>query len=374
MRVAFIPTYVSGVVFYRVWQPYQKLEKLFKKDKFVVTWYTPDQFTMHPWEWDLQDGQKNGILYQHIDAACRWADVVVWMGLHTHASLDIFVHMRAKHGKPFASEFDDYIFSIPRHNPAWGAYHPGTGFTRIALRQIKESDALICSTPYLADLYRPFNARVHVVENTIDVDLWEKAVPGDKTTTIGWMGGGTHNEDHEMMQDAVLEVLEKCPNSRFHYISGGPPPGAYRHPRISWDHDFKAIDKYPRWMSRKGFDIGIAPLVDNEFNRGKSNLRWLEYSAMGIPTVASPVVHFQRSIRHGETGFLARSRAEWVDLLMKLVREPELRENIGGAARREGKRLWNPEIQARKYRAALEVIANAKPNPRHADYACQPAY
>lgn len=376
MKVAFVPTYVSGVMFYRVWQPYQILCKKFKRDKFVVTWYSTDQYTMHPWEWDLYDGRKFPLLYQHISTVCRWADVVVWMGLHTPKALELFSHMRAKYGKHFVSEFDDYIFSIPRYNAAWGPYRPGTGFTKIALDQIRGSDALIVSTPHLAELYKPLNDKVYVVENTVDLTLWKRAkgssLRPNQGVTIGWMGGGTHTEDHEMVQDAVFEVLEKNENVRFHYVSGGPAPARFLgHSRIKWEHIFFGVDKYPRFVSRQKFHIGIAPLIDNEFNRGKSNLRWLEYSAMGIPTVASPVVHFKKTIRHGKTGLLAGNHAEWVDSLTRLVSEPALRENIGSAARREVERLWTPEIQARKYRAALEDIANAKPNARNTHYASQ---
>lgn len=363
IKVVFVTTYVSGVQFYRVKMPVDGMTKLFKRDKFVMTWYKPDTFEMERWEWQLYEPDKTGHIYAHLDAACRWADVVVWMGLHTPKALDLFVHMRAKHGKPFVSEFDDFIFSIPKVNSAFGAYKPGTEYTRIALEQIKRSDALIVSTPHLKEIYKPFNNRVYCVENAIDNAPWKRprtTSPRQGAITIGWMGGGTHNEDHEMIQDAVLEVLDKCPNARFTYISGCPPPKKYEGvKRLKWTHAFKAIDKYPGWIARQGFDIGIAPLVDNEFNRAKSNLRWLEYSAMGIPTVASPLLHFKQSIRHGKTGFLASSHAEWVKILTMLVNEPDVRENVGAAARQSVIKDWNPQVQAKKYRAALGAIADA---------------
>lgn len=361
-------------MFYRVWQPYLFLRKLFK-DEFAVVWYEPDHFRMHPWEWHIYEDEKYQLIYRQLDAACRWADVVVWMGLHTDKALGLFMHMQAKHGKRFVSEFDDYIYSIPVSNSAYRVYKPGTDFTRIAIQQMKASSALIVSTPHLKKLYAAYNPNVHIVENTIDTALWRNPNKhaGDKVV-IGWVGGGTHNEDHVMIQKAVFEVLGKCQKAYFHYLSGCPMPKGYAHARIKWEEDFKSIDKYPKWVSRKGFDIGIAPLVDNEFNRGKSNLRWLEYSAMGIPTVAAPLIHFKQSIKHGKTGFLAGTHDQWVHYLTRLVSEPALRENIGGAARREVKKSWNPEIQARKYRDALEVIANAEPNASHVDDACRPAY
>ena len=362
MKVAFIPSYVSGLMWYRVYQPYLAMKRLFKRDKFVVTWYTPDQLIMHPWEADMEDPERFKVIYPQIDAACRWADVVVWMGLHYQRALDTFVHMRAKHGKKFVTEVDDYIFSIPPTNSAFQSMKPGTGYTHVALEQIKRSDALIVSTPHLKELYEPFCKQIHTVENAVSLPLWRRAASPARRRglTIGWMGGGTHNEDHEMIQGAVKEVLEKAPKTRFTYISGCHQPRCFDGvERLKWVHDFKPIDKYPQWIAKQGFDIGIAPLVDNEFNRGKSNLRWLEYSAMGIPTVASNVLHFSQSIKHGKTGLLAGTHAEWVSSLMKLINEPDVRENIGKAARLEVGTKWSPEVQARKYRRALGEIANA---------------
>lgn len=366
MKVGFVVTYVSGVQFYRVWQPYQAMRKLFKKDEFVVTWYSPKQLQMHEWEWSLYEKENFNDLYFCLDALCKWADCVVWMGLHTPKALDLFVHLRAKHGKPFISEFDDYIYSIPYSHDAWNQYRPGMPLTTVSLEQVKRSDALVVSTPHLKTLYTPFCKNVHVVENSIDISLWRQpSLPHRRDrqgVTIGWMGGGTHNSDHLMIKDAVHEVLEKCPNVTFNYVSGGRSPAGFDHPRIKWESDFKEIDKYPQWIARRKFDIGIAPLEDTEFNRGKSNLRWLEYSAMGICTVASPLLHFKQSIQHGKTGFLAGTHEQWVKTLTMLVNEPALRENIGRAARSEVKNRWNPAVQARKYRAALMKVANAKPN------------
>lgn len=363
MKIGFIPTYVSGVQFYRVWQPYQAMRKLYKRDEFSIAWYTPNQFTMHPWEWNLNEKDKFDDLYYCLDTMCKWADCIVWMGLHTPRALDLFVHLRSKHGKPFISEFDDYIYSIPFSHDAWSQFRPGMPLTTVSLEQVKRSDSLIVSTPHLQELYKHFCPDIHVAENAIDISLWRhpsRPQRGDRQrVTIGWMGGGTHNADHMMIRDSVFETLEKCPNVVFNYVSGGKRPEGYEHPRIKWEATFQAIDKYPQWIARRHFDIGIAPLEDTEFNRGKSNLRWLEYSAMGIPTVASPVLHFKQSVRHGKTGFLAGTHEQWVDTLTKLVNEPALRENIGRAARLEVKNRWSPEVQARKYRAALSQVANA---------------
>lgn len=359
-RIAFVPSNVSGVIYYRVWSPAEAMRK--QGVKAAVLWYGSNIFQMHPWEEDIMTEEHGARLEDDIERACAWADVVVWMGLHTQQSIGLFREMKARYGKPFLTELDDYIFSIPAGNIASSVYAPGTELTKIMLEQIKISDGIICSTPYLANLYKPLNKKVYVVENSIDLSLWgRRSSPArPRRVTIGWMGGGTHNDDHRLVKDAVVAVLEQNKNAQFVYVSGGKCPEYFEGiQRLKWHHDFKAINKYPEWIKKFKFDIGIAPLMDNNFNRGKSNLRWLEYSALGIPCVASPLPHFKESIRHGETGFLASTKEEWIEYLNKLIREPDTRENTGNAARQEVKDKWNPKLLGKKYKTVIQEFLNA---------------
>lgn len=373
LKIAFIPTNVSGVMFYRCWQPAEALRAM--GCKVAVLWYKSDQFEMHPWEEHLLSEEYGHTIERDVEMACQWADAVVWMGLHTPQTIGLFHAMKAKYGKPFIMEMDDYVFSLPQANIASTVYTPGADLTRILLEQMRASDAMVVSTPYLADLYRPFNKRISVVENVIDLSLWRRQhSPSRRRVTIGWMGGGTHNEDHEMIVDAVREVLGAY-DVQFSYVCGGRGPASYEGiPRLKWRHAYTDIKKYPKWIQKYGFDIGIAPLVDNNFNRGKSNLRWMEYSALGIPCVASPLPHFRESIRHGETGFLASTKEEWVETLGRLAEDANLRESIGAAARQELKEKWNPKVMGRKYKNMIEGLLNASSDQERSAKPDQPAH
>ncbi len=367
MKVAFIPTNVSGVMFYRCWQQAEAMRRL--GAEVAVLWYQSKMFKMHPWEEDLlQPGMS---IRSDVTQACDWADVVIWMGLHTPQSLNLFLEMKARYDKPHLMEIDDYIFSIPPKNIASTVYKPGTELTKIMLAQMKSADGVICSTPYLAEMYRPINQNCHVIENSIDCTLWPRSKSKNKwSPTIGWMGGGTHDDDHEMVADAVGEVLRLEKNVKFAYICGKEVPSFFKGiPRLKWAFKFSDINTYPGVIAKQGFDIGIAPLVDNNFNRGKSNLRWLEYSALGIPTVASPLPHFKESIRHGKTGFLADSHKEWVEMLRSLINAPAVRANVGVAARLEVKDKWSPKKMGQKYLTLLRRIANgALSNTRYSNH------
>ncbi len=359
-RIAFIPTNVSGVMYYRCRSQADALKSL--GCEVAVLWYKSNFFTMHPWEEDILTEAHGERIQRDIEMACQWADVVIWMGLHTPHTLDLFHAMKVKYGKPFITEMDDYIFSIPSTNTASTVYAPGTGLTRIFIEQIKASDALVVSTPYLAKLYHGLCRKVFVAENGIDLPLWRGfASPAPRRrVNIGWMGGGSHTDDFTVVKDAIMELLAIRDDVTFTFVSGGSCPEFFKDiPRLTWIHDFKSIDKYPKWIGKFGFDIGIAPLIDNNFNRGKSNLRWLEYSALGIPCVASPLPHFKESITHGVTGQLANSTEDWVNLLNGLVSAPDTRNTMGMAARQEVKDKWNLKLLGRKYKTAIEGLLNA---------------
>ena len=81
-------------------------------------------------------------------------------------------------------------------------------------------------------------------------------------------------------------------------------------------------------------DIGIMPLPDDPWARGKCGLKGLQYMALGIPTIMSPVGVNTEIIQHGVNGFLASDTEQWVDVITRLIENRELREQIGEAARK----------------------------------------
>lgn len=385
LKVSFIVTEVAGVAFYRVAQPARYLEK--NGFDVRVLGYTKDAYIRPKWE-NLEGIGYGGIVQADIFKACQWADVVVWMALHTPDSFRLFSELRKKFSnKPFVMELDDTVFSIPAHNIASTVYYPGSPLTGISYSQIKLSDALIVSTPGLKDQLSIYHRNIHVVENAIDLSLWRCSPPQVRQrVNIGWVGGATHTKDLETIKDVIFEVLGRNKNVVFKCVHGCPEffkhkpdcswldsndprydksrvcPRCGGIDRLEWTHDFKPVEKYPKWVSSQKFDIGIAPLEDNNFNRAKSNLRWLEYSAMGIPTVASNVGHFKEVLKHGENGFLAETKDEWIQAIESLIKGPQLRASVGKAARTEVKEKWSPKTLGRAYAVTLRRIRDAVPN------------
>jgi len=99
----------------------------------------------------------------------------------------------------------------------------------------------------------------------------------------------------------------------------------------------------------KQFDIGIMPLRDDAFQRGKCGLKLLQYMAAGLPTVASPVGVNESIVRHGTTGVHAKTEADWHDALSTLIRDHDLRATMGRAGRQRCEeeysiRRWLPVL------------------------------
>ena len=112
------------------------------------------------------------------------------------------------------------------------------------------------------------------------------------------------------------------------------------------------MNKYPEMI--ENIDIGIAPLVDTEFNRSKSNLKYLEYSALGIPSVCSNVYPYAKTIKKGENGFLAKNIKHWKEHLERLIESSSLRKEIGEASYNFVKENYNQKDIAKQWAKLLK--------------------
>ncbi len=225
------------------------------------------------------------------------------------------------------------------------------------------------STPFLAETYRQFNQNILSIPNSIDFDVWDKVSTGKhRYTRIGWIGGRTHVNDLLLVAPAIKEVLAKNPEAWFYVVNSALKSYAEHKeidyifkdtPNVFYTDKNAPINLYPRFMAHFNFDIGIAPLEDCNFNRGKSNLRWLEYSALKIPTVATKVGHFAETIKDEGDGFLIENNdlSAWENRLDMLVNNDGIRREIGIRAHRRIKADFNARKTAGKYLKALKEIA-----------------
>ena len=186
------------------------------------------------------------------------------------------------------------------------------------------ADGIITSTEVLANKLKRFNKNVWVCEVGIDMERYQLQRKPDPTFTIGFAGG----LGHEVSLMPWIPAINSVMGEGVRFIS----VGVDYCPKIDVSHGGEAIaipfTQVEYWPSvLANFDVLLAPGGDNGFFKSKSELKWIEASAMGIPVIASPVPY--RSIRHGETGWLVRGAKERATLAF-------IRDGISQQDQRDG--------------------------------------
>ncbi|MBO4632766.1 MAG: glycosyltransferase [Lentisphaeria bacterium] len=163
---------------------------------------------------------------------------------------------------------------------------------------------------------------------------------------IGYGSGtSTHDRDFDLCSGALLRILKEYPQTSLTIHGMLKLPKSFSAIEEKRIHrvEFIPFSEYSQAIQR--FDINLIPLERNCFNDCKSNIKYLEASKAGIPSIASPCAEFRKVIVPGENGFLAENPEQWYEALKQLVESRELRIRIGTAAR---------ETVYRKY--AVDVI------------------
>lgn len=244
--------------------------------------------------------------------------------------LTVIEQMQAR-GVKVIFEIDDYIHGIQHMDDHDFKDHFGREHLWNTEQAMKRCDAVICSTDYIKGMYRHFNKNIHVCQNGIDLNRYKLTRPYRETVNIGWAGATGHTKAITPWLQQVAGIMRIRPQTTF--VSIGQPFGAAFQQELGRERavavPFAAIEQYPAAMTM--LDVGIAPSGRGAWWRGKSDLRWLEAGALGIPLVASPRLY--PNIEDGVTGHHAKNAMEATEKIMRLVDDPDHRTAIGEAAR-----------------------------------------
>lgn len=215
---------------------------------------------------------------------------------------------------------DDLLTDLPETNPLRHNIPPNC---RASLKYaLDRCDRLVVSTEYLAESYRGFIKDIQVVPNCLDQRIWgplhsKKRVGGKPR--IGWAGGTTHQSDLALL----LEVIEQTRHEA-DWIFFGMCPDEIR-PLLTEYHPLQAFGEYPARLAALNLDIAVAPLAMHPFNRGKSNLRLLEYGILGIPVVCTDIDPYQDS----PACKVRNVAADWIKALRDRIHDADAREAEG---------------------------------------------
>ncbi len=238
-------------------------------------------------------------------------------------------------GARLAYTLDDNLLD-PQHIPL---------ATRILVRFLcREADAVLVATDALACRLARLARRVIVLPNALDEQLFvageaRQGTPGERRR-IGYMGTWTHERDLALLVQPLRHILRSYRDRVSLEVVGGASPGfltvfegcAVRElrvppPQVEYPAFVAWLRRHARW------DVAVAPLEDTAFTRCKSDIKFLDYSALGIAGVYSHVPAYAGTVRDGETGLLvANDPQAWTDALVELLDNARLRTTLAGNA------------------------------------------
>ncbi len=300
-----------------------------------------------PWERaGIQPIQGNLDGQIHPDKVSEADIVLLQRDFPAHiAAYEKIIAIARAQAKPVVLDLDDLLLDLPADHPDRLNHHYAGRLFPI-LRALLEADLITVSTWQLAEQLRPMNPNIRVLPNYIDERVWHltprQQPPPDKSPlTIAYMGGDSHVPDFEPLLSILTEILTTYQGRILLKSVGMQLPPSLQGLRNAEAVPFLfGYPGYVNFVQQQGFDLAIAPLQDNTFNRCKSSIKFLEYSALGVPGVYSCLPPYSSLIRHGENGFLASNPDEWRRAILTLIENPELRWRMGLAAQETVRRDW----------------------------------
>ncbi len=282
------------------------------------------------------------------------ADIVVVTRFNNWSGI---INLAHKYKKRVVYELDDHPDLNDNHNAK--AIALANRWVERTSEMATAADTVTVTTEPLAGYVRQFNKNVFVTPNMIDysMDMWNNDKKDNNRIVIGYFGGSSHLPDLKLAASPLMRIAKEFPQVDIHY--GAVPTTIVQvdpqtqgltttvnkknsHAK-SMHRLFSKLKKkrkkalYPLDIDEYGkvyatFDIAIAPLVSAEFNKYKSNLKFLESSAYSLPIVASREFPYIESIEQSGGGFLAGNEEEFYQALKKLVVSKTLRDEMGEKA------------------------------------------
>lgn len=248
--------------------------------------------------------------------------------------------------KPVVLDIDDLLIDLPDNHPDY-IHRTFSHAILPIIRSITEADLLTVSTTKLREVLSPYNPNISVLPNYLDTAYWHFKEPrsrsaGDSPITIGYMGGGSHTPDLEYIEPVISNLFAKF-GEKIKFIVWGlnPPKTLLQFPQTKWVRvSTYSYADFVSYFQKQEADLFIAPLVDNLFNRCKSEIKFLEYSTLGSATIASNLEPYNKIIIDGENGILASNHSEWEKQLTKLIEDGELRYKLALNAQQTVKDNW----------------------------------
>ena len=318
------------------------------------------------------------------DKAIKGADVV-FLGRAGGDSMVKMVETLKGHGKKVVYDLDDNMFNISPLSPHYKDFgimpveydtngvpgelwqHGGKGFDVYRNRQMRRAfieiirsvSCVTVTTEPLARVYRRMNDNVRVVPNAIDFGVWEKPPirwERDEVRLL-YTGAANHQEDWLFVSPVLVELQKAYPKLKIVLMGHDWKniPNGLDYSRVE-THGWIDIEAYPYCLKSLCCDIGIAPISKIDFNDCRSSIKWLEYSALKMATVATDYGPYKRDCSDGVNALLVETQAEWKAALSRLIEDEGRRKEMSSQAFKDCKRRFDLDYVVDEWCAAFTSV------------------
>ena len=236
-------------------------------------------------------------------------------------------------------------------------------------RMMQNATGVIVGSRTLLEYAKQHQENSRLIPSSIKLDYYEPPNPKDahsqtQSVCVGWIGNGAHycRALIELLIEPLtviasrhrirFKIVGACGERRLYDAFGAVPDlQVDLVDAIDWSNP-RAVS-----ASLSGFDIGLYPLLRNDFNTHKCGFKALEYMAMRLPVVSSRVAANTEVVEHGVDGYFAETRQEWVDALDSLICDPGQRARMGHRGREKVQRAYNASEAAKQL---FEVFAETR--------------
>ena len=258
--------------------------------------------------------------------------------------MSYFLHLLAQKIKKITVyDFDDAIFLLPNKYP-------------MAKMMVKKSNVVVVGSHYLLAYAKKLNTNTYLLPTPINTELFNpikvrRRKKVNNRVVIGWCGGG---EQHLQNLRLLIKPLEKI-GSKYDVVFRLIGVRGFREIRELFSKlrniEIQIIDwiaplQIPQEIVQ--FDIGVMPLADDEWSKGKCALKALEYMSMGVATIASPIGENKHVIEHALNGLLASTTDEWVTNLSKLIEDANFRREVGRRGRKTVEEKYSLKVVGKR--------------------------
>ena len=271
-----------------------------------------------------------------------------------------------RHRRRIIYDFDDAIFTTETVD-ASGLEHMRQWFhARTVAPLLKSASHAVVENDYTAGYARDCGALATVITGPIDTERYR---PGegpkeDGRVVLGWIGSPTTSVYVDLIREPLEALGQAYPNLVLRLVGTSEPRiENLRFEARSWSLETEVSDL-------QSFDIGLMPLPDDPWTRGKGGYKILQYSAMGLPVVASPVGVNQKLVDHEISGYLARSNEDWVGYLSRLIEDVDLRVRMGREGRARMVKIYGLDRAADRMVSLFSAVSGqngpSRMMPKHA--------